>query len=190
MPVPDVFVELPPADPARLAAAVHAVVTEDSDRTDLLRRGAEASMSDAPTEQAIARRFQSVLELGYLVASADGLAAAERDSLARLLESITGAAIDHDTLELHFRDLDEAVTLLGRHHRLARAAADLDDPRTWEEGIVLATAIALADGHLSAPELEALIELGRHLTVPEDRVRTLVQDVAQRVKSQLGGASQ
>lgn len=181
----DGIVELPDVAPARLAEAVHAVATEDRARAERLRTGAEQSVAAEPSDGEAARAFQTVLELGYLVASADGFADEERTSLARLLESITGAAVDHAVLQLHFWDLDEAVESLGRRERLARAAADLEGEAAAIEAITLASLIALADGRMSAAELDVLVELGSHLSLSAERVRTLVDETAARVEAQL-----
>ncbi|MBL8946894.1 MAG: hypothetical protein JNK45_27230 [Myxococcales bacterium] len=96
---------------------------------------------------------------------------------------MTGAAVDHAALELHFRDLDDAVAALGRRERLARAAAELGDDAG--EAIGLVAIVALADGHLGAPELEALIELGRHVGIGADRIRSLAEAAVTRVGAQL-----
>jgi tellurite resistance protein len=181
---PDAIVQLD-ADPARLAAAVHAVATDDEARAARLRAGAQQSAAEHPDDLAIARRFQTVLELGYLVASADGFDDRERSSLARLLESITGLALDHELLELHFRDLDEGVAALGRRERLARVAAELEHEDERIEAIELATLIALADGTLTAPELEVLVEAGGHMDLSPARIRTIVDGVGARVGARL-----
>lgn len=175
----------PSTDGAKLERAVLALVQQDAARVAWLRAGAASSVADVPTDPAAAARFQTMLELAYLVASADGFADAERVSLAALLERITGAAVDHATLELHFRDLDDAVALLGRRERLARAAADLETPAQGEEAIALIAMVALSDGHISTPEYEALVELGRHAEVGSDRVRALVESTVQRLEAQL-----
>jgi len=185
MPDPDAIHELRASDPARLAAAVHTVVLADQERAARLRAGAEQSVAERPTDRAIAVRFQTMLELGWLVASADGFADEERSSLARLLESITGSAVDHGALERHFRDLDAAVAALGRRERLARLAAELDDPVARVEAVRLAALIAMADGRLAAAELGVLVELGAHLSLSADRIRTLVDAVAESVKVEL-----
>ncbi len=179
----DAFIVLP-ADPMRLAAAVQMVATEDPKRTAWLRAGAEQSRSAEPTDPGAARRFQTVLELAFLVASADGLATAERASLSLLLESMIDGALDHATLELHFADLDSAVAMFGRHERLARAASDVS-PDACEDALGLATIVALGDGKLSRPELDALVELGSHLGVNEDRVRDIARGFAARVQERL-----
>lgn len=180
----DAIVQLPDVEPAQRAAAIHAVATEDGGRAARLKIGARASVSDGNAD-ASARAFQTVLELGYLVASADGFADAERESLSKLLESITGAAVDHATLTLHFLDLDEAVGSLGRRERLARVAADTEGAAAAEEAVSLAALIAIADGQLSASELSVLEELGEHVSLGVERVREIVDDMAQRVEAKL-----
>jgi tellurite resistance protein len=66
----------------------------------------------AQGEGAEARYFQSILELGYLVASADGLAEEEKNALADLLEQVTGKVIDQGQLKLHFQDLEDGCQML------------------------------------------------------------------------------
>jgi tellurite resistance protein len=173
------------APSAKLAQAVLAVVQSDADRIAWIRAGAVATVAELVEGADAARRFQTMLELAYLVASADGFVETERASLAALLERITGAAVDHATLELHFRDLDDAVTALGRHERLARAAAELEGDAEAEEAIGLVALVALADGHISTPEFGALAELGRHVGLTIDRVRGLVESAVARVGAQL-----
>jgi tellurite resistance protein len=182
---PDVIFELSASEPARLTAAVLAVIHADSDRAALLRKGAEQSVADEPTDVETARRFLTLLELGYLVASADGFADAERTTLARLLESVTGERVDHRALELHFRDLDEAVESFGRRERLARASADLEGTAACEEAIGLAALIAMADGRIAAAEHQTLVEIGEHLGISPERVRALVVGMVTRVEAAL-----
>ena len=179
-------VSLPDAAPERLVAAVEAALMANTDVVARLREGAEVSAQQEWSDAAMARRFQTMLEIGYLVASADGFADAERVALAQLLEKVTSAAIDHEALELHFRDLDDAVAALGRRERLARAAADLDDTATAEEAISLVAMISMADGVLSAQEHAVLLELGEHVEVTPERIGTLVHEAADKVKGGLG----
>lgn len=163
-----------------------------------LRSAVCATLAQAPTDLGQGARavkqesdaraatyFVSLLELGYLVASADGFAEAERHALADLLEQATGRAVDHDELDLHFRDLEEACQMLGRRERLRRAAADFDDLRSHEEAVGFAALVALADGKLAAPEGAALSELGSHFGFDESRVNEIVSSVVTRVRAAL-----
>jgi tellurite resistance protein len=159
------IVELPAGASSRLAAAVQALTpTDDS------------------------ARLQAVLELGYLAASADGLDASERDTLASLLEAATGEFYDHHAFELHFADLDQAVEIFGRRERLARTTADLEDDAARADAIRFAALVAMADGRLHAPELAVLVEAGAYFAWDAARVRELVDDAAARVTAAGGGA--
>ncbi len=178
------ILQLPEVDPAHLAVVIRAVVAEDRAQAERLRAGALQTVADQPDDGTAARRFQSLLEIGYLVASADGLADQEREALARLLEQLTDAVLDRAALELHFRDLDEAVAAMGRRERLGRAAADLDDDDR-DSALGFAAAIAMSDGWLGDAELAVLIELGAHMSIPADRARELVEQVVARVESRL-----
>jgi tellurite resistance protein len=127
----------------------------------------------------------SLLELGYLVASADGFADEERDALADLLEHATGKGVVHDELDLHFRDLEDACQMLGRRERLRRAAADFDGKEGHEEAVGFAALVALADGKLAGAENAALAELGSHFGFDDARVNEIVSGVVSRVKAAL-----
>ena len=141
-------------------------------------------MREQPDDAATATRFQTLLELGYLVASADGFAEEESASLASLLERVTASAIDRGALQLHFRDLDEAVAAHGRRERTARLAAELDDAAA-EDAISLVVTIAMADGKLSEQEHAVLLELGEHLRLPAARLRALIDDAAAQLREAL-----
>lgn len=181
-------VELPASTPVLLEAAVAAVMTGAAGNGALpaaekLRAGAEATV--AARSDADARRFQALLELAYLTASADGLDAREREALARLLEFATGSAVDRGALQRHFVDLDASVELLGRRERLARAAAELGDLDSSIEALGFAALVAMADGKLFAPELGVLVEMGACLGQTPEQVRAVVDLVAASVEKKL-----
>src|SRR5262245_23150251 len=143
------IVELPSTDPSRLASAIQAVLAagDASLPTAAWLSDSARTASTAP-EEAAAQRFQALLELGYLAASADGLDAGERAALASMLENVTGRAVDAKTLDMHFKDLDAAASMLGRRARLARVAAELGDHVARAEAIAFAALVAMADGRL------------------------------------------
>jgi len=189
-------IELPAAPPERLAAAVRTVLTEQAERgptlvigrlptVEALRAGAAESVKNEPIDIDVARYFQSLLELGYLVASADGLAQSEREALALLLEGASSAVVDRDTLLLHFRDLDATTETLGRRERLARVAAGFTDPESRTEALGFAALVAMADGHLAEPELEVLHALGREFSMAPDKVDAAVAALARRIEERL-----
>lgn len=181
----DPIVAFAGASPERIAAAVHAVVVSDGVRAARLKAGAAQSVADAPADLDAARWFQSLVELGFLVASADGFADSERSALAGLLELVTSETIDKEMLELHLGELAQQVDILGRTQRLARAAQEIDDPAAADDAVAFAALVAMADGHLGAVELDALVELGGHLSITPDRVRALALALAGEVEAKL-----
>lgn len=179
----EVVVRLSQAEPARLAAAIESAIAGELQAR--LRAGAEESVRAEPADVAAARRFQTLLELGYLVASADGFADEESNSLASLLERVTSSAIDRAALTLHFFDLEDATQALGRRERLARVAAELEGAGEAEEAIGLVVTIAMADGQLSSLEYAVLNELAEHLKLSPGRLRELVDAAAARIEGGL-----
>jgi tellurite resistance protein len=179
-------IQLPPADPARLGTAVRAVLTEQQERGQTLIMGrlpAPARIREGAA--AASQYFQGLLELGYLVASADGLVGTEREALASLLEHVSGRAIDREALLLHFRDLDEATEMLGRRERLVSAATQFADEDARAEAIGFAALVAMADGRLDGTEVDVLVELGAQFGMNPRQVDLEVRAVAKRVEERL-----
>jgi len=195
---------LPDVDPARRNAAVRAVLAHQS--ADMpqhvvrptalsarlpspaqLRTGAQQALKEEADDARAAEYFQSLLELGYLVASADGLAAEERETLALLLEHATDSVINRDAVQLHFSDLDATCAALGRGERLGRVAANLDTERAREEALSFAALVAMADGTLEQAELGVLVELGQHFAFSPEQVQAVVARVADCIRQQLQG---
>jgi tellurite resistance protein len=143
------------------------------------RAGAEATRRDS--DEAESKHFQSILELGYLVASADGFAPQERQALAALLEQATGAAVNRGELEIHLKDLEDGCAMLGRRERLRRAAADFDDQLGRKEAIGFTALVAVADGMLADAELEALRELGSCFEFGNEAVDDIVMTIARDI---------
>lgn len=153
---------------------------------DRLEAGARETMKTRAADQRAAVYFQSLLELGYLVASADGLAEDEREALALLVEQATGEVVSRGDLLRHFNDLDSASEFLGRHERLHRVAAEFEDANAREEAMSFTALVAIADGVLAEPEMEVLIELGRCFSFSEEDIQRLAQNVATSIEEALG----
>jgi tellurite resistance protein len=149
-----------------------------------LAGGAKATLADG--DATAAAQFQSMLEIGYLVASADGFADEERHALAELLSHVLGTTVTVDQLDLHFKDLAEGVEMLGRHERLLRAAADFEGGLHRGRALGFAALVALADGTLAEPEAAVLRELGGLLGLREQEAEQAVTSVIDRIKAQLG----
>ncbi len=185
--------------PERLRAAMLAVLQKQTatmtaiptDPAELLGRlpsqerflsGAEQSSGETEQGGEAAAYFQSLLELGYLVASVDGLDEREREMLALLIEQITENRVDREKLLLHLDDLDQTSDRLGRTERLIRVAADFQDLVAREEALSFAVLVSMADGELTPEEIRVLLELGKHFSFSEravidaaDRVATSIQ---------------
>ncbi|MBW2527101.1 MAG: hypothetical protein JRI23_23165 [Deltaproteobacteria bacterium] len=195
---------LPDAPPDRLREAVRAVLgrqaadmpAETVDARALIGRlpstlklksDAEHAIAASTADADAAERFRSLLELGYLVASADGLAEQEREALALLVEHATDSVVDRATLQLHFSDLDATCEALGRRERLQWAAATFDSAATQQEALSFAALVAIADGTLDQAELAVLVELGAHYDLSEEHVGSVVDRVVADLTKQLEG---
>jgi tellurite resistance protein len=186
--------DLPEVSPERLRAAVLSVLTaaalphpprERLPSSVTFRTGAEETVKESPSDQRAAEYFQSLLEIAYLVASADGLADAERDALADLVEHATGHVVQHDDLRRHFTVLDQACEALGRHERIGRLASNFEDPEAREEALGFAALVAISDGNLGLPEAHALLELGQRLGFTDREVEEVLGDVVASVREAL-----
>jgi tellurite resistance protein len=152
-----------------------------------LKSGAEETIKQESDDAYAAEYFQSLLELGYLVASADGLAAEEREALARLVEYASGEVVDQEALRRHFSDLDAACETLGRRERLGRVASNFQEASAKEEAMSFAALIAIADGKLAPPEARVLLELGNHFAFSEREVEAVVGQVVASLRRVLEG---
>ena len=157
------LLQLPDVDPALLAVVIRRMLTED-------RAGAEA------------RGFEPLLEIAYLVASADSLDADEREGLVRTFEQLTST--DRAALEQHLHDFDDAIAASNRADRLRQAATDLH-PDDRGGAVAFAAAIAMSDGWLGDSELGVLVELGGHLEINAELAREIVESVIARVETRL-----
>jgi tellurite resistance protein len=196
--------DLTHVDPERLRAAVFSAlerqsaevsvtpadttrVTSRLPSTQRLKQGAQETMKEEAQDARAAEYFQSLLELGYLVASADGLAKEEREALAKLVEQATESVVEREALKRHFDDLDGGAEVLGRRERLARVAANFEDSAAREEAIGFAVLIAIADGKLADPEARVLLELGTHFSLTEGEVESVLDQVVASIKVALEG---
>ena len=196
--------DLTHVDPERLRAAVFSALEQQSAEvtvpatestrmpsrlpsTKRLKEGAQETMKEEGADAGAAEYFQSLLELGYLVASADGLAKEEREALAKLVEQATESAVEREALKRHFDDLDGGAEVLGRRERLARVAANFEDATSRAEAIGFAVLIAIADGKLADPEARVLLELGSHFSLTEGEVESMLGQVVASIRVALEG---
>ena len=191
-------IDLSDVEPGRLKAAVRTAMERQTDdmatpsvapgvlkvklpSLERLKAGAREAQAEGDVTE-LARYFQALVELGYLVASADGLADEERQVLAELVEHATGRAVDQAALKLHFADLDAAVEMLGRKERMQRAASEFEDHVSRCEAISFAALVAVADGKLAHTEERALLELGEIFGLSEGEVGAVLGQVVQSIR--------
>ncbi len=191
------MIELPASTPEQLRAAVRVAVERQAadvaapsvgprslsgrlPAADKLRAGAESE-----EDSRAARYFASILELSFLVASADGLDDGEREALAHLVAHATGDAVDPASLAGQFADIAEALRAEGREARLTAVAATFTDFMEREEALSFAALVALADGRLGDAERGALLDLGARFDSSEGEVQLVVAQVAASLRMAL-----
>jgi tellurite resistance protein len=189
--------QLSSVEPERLASAISAVLEGTTLHTarrpaslpppDRLEEGAREVIADEVHDIDSAHFFQSLLEIGYIVASADGLSDAERGTMAAFIRGATRSVLEEDLLRQHLGTLDAAADILGRKERLHRAAQDFGDVLTQRQAMGFAVIIALADGTLADTEMSVLIELGGCFGLSEDDVGLIVADITRAVEDELSG---
>jgi len=178
------ILQLPEVDPTHLAVVIRGMIAEDLAQAERLRSGAAQSLLRATDTQETTGRFLALLDIAYLVASADGVDADEREGILRLFTQLTDGVLDRESLEHHFHGLDDTIAASTRGERLGAAAADLRE-EDRANAIGFAAAIAMSDGWLGTAELDVLIELGGYLSLPAEKAREQVEQVIQRVENRL-----
>jgi hypothetical protein len=172
----------PAAEPAQLQAAIARVLDRTTGSSvERLGQAAQEGFSAAPAHPEVARTFQALLTVGYLVAAADGLAAEEREALAGVLARAAGHAVDRAAFDERLSELEAERRALGDDALLRRAAEALVGPFAAREAVVFAALVSLGDGALAADEVGALVRLADHLHVPHGEVYALVDDAIRSI---------
>jgi hypothetical protein len=194
--------ELPTLDPQALAVAVRAVIGRQAadvaapsvgprslsgrlPPSTRLESCAEQFSMDSPEDAEAARYFSALLEASYLVAAADGLAAAEREALCDLIVHTTGRAVDALALERLFERFDEALDREGLAQRLTSVAARFEDFMAREEAMSFTALVAISDGELGEREALALTALGARFDFSVGEVQAVLDQVAFDLKHAL-----
>lgn len=148
---------------------------------DTLSQGASALDEDGDA----ARVFRAMLELGYLVAAADGLGEDERGALAALVAEATGARVTPERLAHELDGYAKLEAERGRVARFREVAAELDDFVAREEAMSFVALISIADAVLSHKELRALLEVGEALGFSRGEVDLVMKQVVFSLKAAL-----
>lgn len=179
---------VPRAEPERLQAAIATVLDRTTGSSaQHLGSAAQQGFAAQPADPEVARTFQALLTVGYLVASSDQLAAGERAALAGVLERAAGSAVDRAMFDHRLAEIESLRASLGPEEALRRAAADLSGPFARREAIVFAALVSIGDGTLSTHEVDTLVQLGELVQVPRGEVFALIEDVVHSVTRALDG---
>lgn len=195
--------ELPRCDAETLAAAVKVVIERQASDAAApsvgpaglsgrlpssmrFEKGAEELDRGSSEDLAAARHLMALLEAGYMIAAADGLATGERSALADLIVQVTGGAkITGERLATLFARFEEILASEGLESRLDAIADCFEDFMAREEAMSFAVLVAIADGELSDKEAAALIALGKRIDFSAGEVQAVVDSVAHALKSAL-----
>jgi tellurite resistance protein len=181
--------ELPQCSPFELASAVRRTIA-DGPRTSPARalegqlpssealREAGEQLVDADAANA---RALALLEAPYLVASADGLDAEERQALSALISHLVGSAPPERVCDV-LDWLDERLAEDGLQARMERVAASFETRAEREQVLGFAALLALADRHLELEEQNALLRLGDVLGFRQAEVQMLVHKISLRLE--------
>jgi tellurite resistance protein len=127
----------------------------------------------------VTSQYGPLCEAMYLMMAADGVVQnVERDVLKGALREITDDVVRGAHIEAM---LDRSAAMLGREGRDARLAAVVsalrDDPVTAEVALVLAAAVALADGVVQTSERALLDAFAAGLGITPDRADALLGEL-------------
>jgi tellurite resistance protein len=183
-------VALPDASPEALKSAVAAVLGARAEAVSLpdelrQRLPSVERLRASAEEGSDARFFLAALEMGYLVAAADGVDAREQAALGELISRVTGLALDPATLAGHFRAFDEAARSTSRTARVESITERLRDFVEREEALGFAALVAMADHHFARKEARALIELGEALGFTVGEVQVLLDSLVEAIRQAL-----
>ena len=192
--------ELPPCDPAEMAAAVRAAMEQQAvdvaapsvgpralagrlPTMDVLEHGATQLVMDSPEDAEAARYFAALVEVCYLVAAADGLQDEER--VATLMQHVTGATIDDAFLAEMFDGFERALASAGLEQRLDAVAEEFEDFMAREEAMSFAALVAISDRVLDRKEVAVLTALGRRFDFSTGEVEAVIAAVAKTLARSL-----
>jgi tellurite resistance protein len=119
-----------------------------------------------------------IIDLGVLVASADGsVDAEETEALRRIVEPLLRARFSTEILGYLIDASLQVIRAAGVEPRLSLIAEILMDCDAVEEGIIVALSVAHASEGMSDPERKLIGALARAARLPEGRLAGLIQEV-------------
>jgi hypothetical protein len=187
--------ELPACDAASLAAAVRRLVGRQIveagspsvppsslmarlPAAEVLGRGAAQLAAGEVEDPEAARYFRAIVEVCFLVASADGLAEEEKAAVAELIACACGEAFGADKAAALFDAFAALLVAEGLERRLDAVVAELEGYLAREEAMSFAALVAVADRALGDRELAVLVAFGKRCGFSFGEVQALIQQVA------------
>jgi len=158
-------------------------------RDQLHKRGQRPSMILATTDPNVAEAVQILEEYGpmceamYLVMAADGrMFNVEREVMRGALDVLSNGRVRTRHMEAMIDASARAAAQEGQDTRLRKVVDALrDDPLRAETTLVLAAAVAAADGKI-APEEQVMFDtLARGLEIDEERATKLLEDLTEQL---------
>jgi tellurite resistance protein len=120
-----------------------------------------------------------ILDLGVLVASADGTVDAdERDVLLDMFQTLLETSLTAGQVDHLIRASLEVIQLAGTDARIRLVGAILNDCAAAEQGIEVALAVAFASEGLSAAERAVIDRLADAAFVSRERVSAIAAELA------------
>jgi tellurite resistance protein len=120
--------------------------------------------------------YGPLCEAMYLMMSADkSVSAAEKDVLRGALRELSDGSVRSSHIDAMLDDAEKSIARDGRERRLEVVAALLrDDANRAEVALVLAAAIAFADGAVADEENEILSDLAERMGIDEAKAASLL----------------
>jgi len=154
-------------------------------RNKLLRQGKPSvvpppfpapSGEPQPSASVLYGRLRPIAEAMYLVMTADShVGEQERDALRGALRLLTEGRLSSAALEAMLAEFRHGLERDGREVRLDSIASELyGDRDDVELALMLVAAAAVADGRKGDAELETITSLAERLSVPPERLQTLI----------------
>jgi tellurite resistance protein len=141
-----------------------------------LRADARVRDEASPEVQALLERVAPMCEALYLTMVADGRSEEhEIESIRGAIVTLTAGALSTDTIESLLQRYATAAVEQGREERLTLVAAQLSaDREDAEATLMLAAAVAVADGSVADPEERLLTELCSWLGISSSRAAVIL----------------
>ncbi|MBI2393354.1 MAG: TerB family tellurite resistance protein [Deltaproteobacteria bacterium] len=117
-----------------------------------------------------------IIELGALIASADGVVDADEiDTLRRILQPMLGAELPADVVKFLIESSGHAIEAAGVDARIRVVAEVLTDCDAVEPAMIVALGVAFASVGFTAAEQAIIEKLAAETDFPRDKLAKLIE---------------